>query len=527
MARRYSLISLIFLLGLVSFACNGEIGTPQGGDINATLDSLELKLNWLDYRLSQERWVRAVGGRTDSLDFFIDLKRAITCDEATFNTLRNGHARLSDETAKRRFDLVYPGVLHAYVNNSRNIRNVFDSLGDYHRRGSFDFDGEMRSAEYLSNLVTRSSSRSDRELAFRALNSPGTEVESQVGRLFRLRNQTAKRFGYNNYFALTERFLKSGSSDYLKLISQVDSVSRQEYQQVLGDLRTSFREGTLEIWDWEYGNADTWRELDRYFPADSQIAFLKRSLADLGFDLDNTPIYFHVLGDSTSPGRAETIVVSQPHDIRIVCNLANGLRSMRHLMKATGKAIHIAETAQEPDLMGRTVEPAWAAGIGRFFEDLCLQPDWLRTYARVPNNLVTRATGAKRANDLLHLRLLLTNAMFEYEAYRNPNTNMSTLWWDMFETYTMLPVNDDLQPWAVNEVFVSFPLGYRNELQAEVIASQTMAYLASHYDGAVGNPEVRSFLVHNYFRFGGRYPWQELMERGTGEPPSPAYLARR
>jgi len=456
MATRHFFISVILLLGVILISCGGNVGTPQGGDIEATLDSLELKLNWLDYRLGQERWTEATSGVADSLDFFAGLKQAVTSDEATFNTLRSGRGRLNDDLAKRRFELVYPEVLHTYVNNSRNLKGIFDSLSSYHLKKTCDFDGEMRSTEFLSYLVSRSSSRSDRELAFRALNSPGEAVKSQVGRLFRLRNQIAKRFGYNNYFALTESVQESGSADYLRLISRVDSVTRQEYQQLLGDLRDSFQEPAYEIWDWEYTYAETWRELDRYLPADSQITFLKRSL--------NAPIYFRVVGDSTTPSRAETIIVSAPYDIRIVCSLTDGVESLRKLFKAAGAAIHVAETSQEPNFLGRTVEPAWSAGIGRFFEDLCLQPEWLRTYARVPENLTLRTVRAKRASDLLKLRLLLTNAMFEYEAYRNPNTNLNTLWWDLFETYTMLPVNDDLHPWAVGETFVSRPLGYRDRL---------------------------------------------------------------
>jgi peptidyl-dipeptidase A len=514
-------------LALISLSCKSDIGTPQAGDISETLDSLEIKMNWLNHRLAQERWADATGGEADSLQFFESLRWATLSDESAFNTLRIGRGQLDDETDRRRFELVYPDVLHAFVNNSRNIRGIHDSLMSYYQRREYEFVGQMHPGDYLRYLVARSGSRSDRELAFRALNSPGQEVVSQVERLFRLRNQVAKRFGYNNYFALAESSQETGSSNYLQLISRVDSVSRPEYQQVLEDLRNDLRAGVVEIWDWRYNFADTWRALDGYFPADSQITFLKRSLAGLGFDLDNTPVYFHELGDSSAPSYAETIVMSIPYDIRVVCNLIDGFESMQKLMKATGAAVHAAETLEESNILGGTVDPAWSAGVARFFEDLCLQPEWLRTYARVPQNLVDRVTRAKRSNDLLGLRLMLTNAMFEYEAYRNPNTDLNRLWWDLFETYTMLPVNEDLQPWATKEEFVSTPLSYRDRLQAEIIANQTWAYLVEHYDALMENPEVRSFLVHNYFRFGGRYPWPELVERATGEEPSPDYLAGR
>lgn len=527
MNAKFLLISVLLIAGLVIASCNNEVGTPSGGNISVVLDSLELKLNWLDYRLAVERWDSVTGGAADSLRFFKNLQRAALSDERTFHTLRGGADRLKDETSQRFYSLVYPEVLHAYVNNSRSTRGIYDSLAGFYERDEVEFDGGVRSLAYLTNLVERSGSRSDRELAYRTLYSPGETIASQVSRLFRLRNQVAKRFGYNNYFALADNSQQNGSTDYLELISAVDSVTRADYRQVFTGLRDNFREGSIEIWDWRHAFADTWRELDRFFPADSQIRFLKRSLAGMGFDLDNTPIYFHELGDSAAPAYAETIVMMPPYDIRIVCNLTDGIRSMQHLMKAVGAAVHAAEISEESYLLSTTVDPAWSEGIARFFEELCLEPAWLRTYARVPEGLVNRVVQARRADDLLELRLLVTNAMFEYEAYRNPNTDLNDVWWRLFETYTMLPVNEDLQPWAMSESFVTEALGYRDRLQAEVIAAQTTAYLNDFYGAVVENAEVRSFLVHNYLRFGGRYPWPELVERATGDQPSPAFLAGR
>ena len=77
--------------------------------------------------------------------------------------------------------------------------------------------------------------------------------------------------------------------------------------------------------------------------------------------------------------------------------------------------------------------------------------------------------------------------------------------------------HDDIVPWASDMELAANPISRQNQLLGEVIAAQTRAYLTLVNGSVVGNPETRSFLLQNYMRFGARYPWLELLERGTGE----------
>jgi peptidyl-dipeptidase A len=57
-----------------------------------------------------------------------------------------------------------------------------------------------------------------------------------------------------------------------------------------------------------------------------------------------------------------------------------------------------------------------------------------------------------------------------------------------------------------------------------MIAAQTISYVKQKYGPIVDNPDFGVFLRENYFRFGARYDWRELLERGTGEKLDPKYL---
>jgi peptidyl-dipeptidase A len=117
--------------------------------------------------------------------------------------------------------------------------------------------------------------------------------------------------------------------------------------------------------------------------------------------------------------------------------------------------------------------------------------------------------------------------MFEYEAYTNPDRDLNKLYWDLYERYVMLPRHDDMRAWAAVTHFTTHPIYLQNYLFADIIAAQTLAYLHRGGLNLAFDNSAGAFLVQDYLRFGGRYRWKELLERGTGEPFNPErYLSQ-
>jgi hypothetical protein len=138
--------------------------------------------------------------------------------------------------------------------------------------------------------------------------------------------------------------------------------------------------------------------------------------------------------------------------------------------------------------------------------------------------MVTEFLWEDRERSIVLLRLQLVDLMFEYEGYKNPHRDLNELYWGLFERYMLLPRHDDIKPWAATIELIDRPLALHNDLLGRIIAAQTLAYLRRTSGVVVGNAETRSFLVQNYFRFGSRYDWRELLQRGTGESLNPKYL---
>jgi len=518
-------IACVSLLALGSgVAPKADASQPQ---VQAVLDSLEHKLTWLDYRIGLEEWDSLTTGESDSLEFFRNLYLEVLGDGETYQALRNRRSALESDFDQRRYDLLYPLLVRTQINLSTTVRQVYDSLADFYSRPWCRLDGRTISIEEARHLSATARRGVDRETAYRAMSDPGELTRQLAARLYRLRNQAARRMGYNDYFSLSAGLVNVEVEEYRHFIDQVDSLTRREYERTLRDLRASMSGDEFEVWDWVDRFRNVREEIDPLLPADGQVTLLDTSLEGLGFDLDNMPIYWRISPEPADAADTRVITVDAPHDIRLVVTLAGGFTGYQELVRAVGDAVNSAESARDSELLARQVHPVWTCAVARLFELFTLDPDWLGQSVGAPPGLQTRVIRAAHAIELLHLRLLLTDARFEYEAYRNADRNLNSLYWDLFVQYTGLPRHDDLAPWAANPDFLSRPLDAYYRLLGRCVAAQNLAYLLNHYGRIHGQTEVGSFLVHNYLRHGARYEWRDLLERATGEPLSIRYLISR
>ena len=495
-------------------------------DVVTALDSLEIKLGWVTYRTNLERWHRACGQDNDSLDFFSQLHRDVVAKPNIYEALRGCRAQLSNDVDLRRFDIVYPVVVHGQISDNRLIRGLRDSLTEFYDQPWCQWKGNSVSPEFLQTTVLTTRKKSSRELAYRTMSNPGEDIAQQLARLFRLRNQATRRMGYNDYLSLTIDLAGIETASYLQFLDAVDSITQKPYNDLAHELKASMGTEQLEVYDWESRFGRTIAEVDALFPVDSQEIYLKRFASGLGFDIDRLPIYWHKTENNVAGDRSVALVVAPGHDVRVITRLTDGIQSYTSLVRALALVLRGVLVAQESDLLGRTVDPAWSEWISALFERLAVETEWLQSITNASNDLHIRLTRAKQAIRLLRIRLLLVEARLEYDAYRNPSQNLNDRYWDLFEKYVGLPRHDDLTPWAGNKSFVEQPLAAYYQLLGECAVAQNMNYLKSHYDWIVDNEGIGSFLTHSYFRFGARYDWRELIERATDQKLSPDYLSQ-
>lgn len=518
-------VLLVSVSILMLSSCQEERLTVEEG--LSVLDSLEIKFEWLDYRIAEETWEFYTTGHSDSLKFYRGLYNYIISDERTLKHLQNVKHLLTDEVDKRRLELVYAILLLSQVEAQQNISRLRDSLAAIDINYRAEFEGERRSADFLYKTYRTDRNPGRREMAYRARCSVGLQLADGLEQLFRLRNQQARKFGYNNFLAMTFSQQRLDTDDYLVLLKRLDSLSEEPYQQILEKAKRKLGQDELEIWDLAYAYADINGKVDRHFPADSQMLYIKRSLKEIGFNLDKLPIYFDLEPRAGRSPYDSVFTIKSPYDMRVLATVSDGFYSTRELLHEIGHALHSAYIAQDRVLFANALSGSWSEGMAQIVAALCDERHWLESYAHMPSWLVDRYIAAKREQDIIYLRTTLLRLYFEYEAYTNPHRDLNKLYWDLFEEYLMLPRHDEIKPWAAIIQYTTHPAYLHNYLMADIIAAQTVNFLKKKYGDICDSPTTGTFLVQNYFRFGARYNWRELLERGTGEKLKPKYLTDR
>jgi len=507
MSKIVNIITISVFTLLILFSCQKEQIKKE--DIASTLDSLEYKLNWLEYRLNLESWQLQTTGISDSLEFYQQLYKNVFSNDKTRNVLRNGEDFLKKEIDKRRLAVIYGNFLIEKIEGNPTIVELRDSLTNL----------------YITH--PKNVSKLNRESEFRTFYSIGDKLSDGIANLINLRNQQARNLGYNNYLSMLFRIKNIDERQFLSRLRHLDSLSDEPYRNILAATKTKLNIDEPEIWDIDYAYVDINRQIDNYFPVDSQLKYIKRSLKEVGFNIDNLPIYFDINNNFTKQPYARVFNIDVPYDIRIWANLDNGLYGTQVLFNAISDAIYLTHINPDNTPYTILIDSSWQQGMAQILTSFTNEKEWYTQYAHIPAQLANHFLTAQKEQEIINLRKTLLRAHFEYEAYTNSNRNLNKLYWNLFEKYMLLPPHKDVKIWASDKNLITHPLYWQNYLKAKMIATQSVNYMNKNYGSLINNKMTKSFLIQNYYRFGGRYDWHELLKRGTEEELKPDYWIKQ
>ncbi|MEE8575986.1 MAG: M3 family metallopeptidase [candidate division Zixibacteria bacterium] len=519
------LVLCLVIVTVVLVSCSQR--QVSEADLLATLDTLAQKFEWLDHQYSLQYWEMYTAGKADSMEFYQGLRSDLVNDQDLLNQLQVGKNLLTNEEDQRRRDLFLFNFLYGRVEDDPEIFSLRDSLSSININYRAEFEGEKRSSGYLYKISRYDSNRRRRETAFRAWSSISDQVSDGLGQLFRLRNQKARRLGYNSFMALVFNQCGLDLNEYKTLLDKLNYLSEERYLEILDRNKAKLNVDEMEAWDLSYAYSDINKAVDRYFPADSQLIYIKRSLKAIDLDIDKLPIYFDLESREGKAQYAYTFVIKPPHDVRVLGNQTDGFYSTMVLLHEIGHAVHYTNITQDRDIFVRNVDGCWTEGMAQIAAGMLKEKQWLETYAKMPPQLVDSYLASLKEQEIQILRRRLVLYNFEYEAYKNPNRDINKLYWDIVEKQLHVPRHEDLKPWAGIGHYVSIPIYLQNYLYADMIAAQTYDFLRENYGSITDNPKVSAFLVQNYYRFGARYDWRELIQRGTDEDLNPEHLIKQ
>jgi len=277
--------------------------------------------------------------------------------------------------------------------------------------------------------------------------------------------------------------------------------------------------------------------LDEIFK-DQDIEGLTRAhYASIGLDIDDLLSRADLYERDGKSQHAFCLDIDHTGDVRVLCNIRKNERWMSTMLHEFGHAIYDKYHDHSMPFLLRTpahilTTEAIAMLNGRMSKD----PEWL---VKIPglslhdaNRVSASAWKVLRSEMLIFLRWAITLVRFERELYRDPEQNLTRLWWEHVERIQKItpPPNRDLPDWASKSHLSTSPAYYQNYILGELMASQVLQFLHREVvksESYVGHEETGRFLVDKIFKPGARYAWNDMLREATGEVLNPEHFIRQ
>ena len=517
------------------------------------IDEHVAKVKSLSKDLGIAYWDAAITGSEEHSKRRAELDAQLTriyANPEEFARLRGWRAEgIGDELLARQVDELY----RAYLANQKDDETIdkmvaLESQAELtyaNYRG--EFEGEGRSNNDLRRVLSDETDSDRCRAAWEASKAIGPEVCDTVLALVRLRNETARKAGYADYYHLAMECQELDVEVLFGLLDDLEQQTREPFARAKAKLDAflakRFELDVADLRPWHYGDfffqeapANDDVDLSPFF-SDKDIVKLATDTFDgIGLETRGVLERSDLLPKDGKDQHAFCTDIDREGDVRVLCNLVQDEYWMNTLLHELGHGVYDAYL--DPELPWLLREPAhtlMTEAVAMIMGRLTKDEYWLRNVAGIPAgdlaSVLPHIDEYTRLTMLIFVRWCLVMIYFERDLYANPEQDLNTLWWDYVERFQMLsrPENRASPDWAAKIHVALAPVYYHNYLLGEMLASQMDGYVRGsvHEHGVVGSEEVGAFFREGLFDEGARRPWNDTIEALTGEPLTPTHFARQ
>jgi peptidyl-dipeptidase A len=544
-------------LFLVAAAPNGYAENAKEKQLKEFVTAHVETIKPLDKQANLAWWDAAITGDPKAYDRSSELTlriRRIYSDPNDFAFLRGlkQSKQVKDPLLARQLTVLYnsylanqiePELLKQIVELGTQIEKNFSTF-----RGTID--GKKVTDNEIKDILKDETDSAKRQKTWLASKQVGEAVAADLVRLVKLRNQAARKLGFDNYHTMA---LATGEQD----VKELDRIFADLYQRTNKPfakvkaeldqiLARKYGVAPAELMPWHYHDPFFQEtpmvynlDLDVYYQ-DKDVKKLSETFYEgLGLRVDailaNSDLYEK---EGKNP-HAFCTHIDREGDVRILCNLKNNENWMETILHELGHGVYDKYLDYgTPYLLRSPAHPLTTEAMAMFFGRLSRNPAWMQQMLGLSD--VQRAeiekVGAKYAQlkQLIFARWDMVMYHFEKGLYANPDQDLTKLWWDLVEKYQLVkrPPNRTNPDWAAKIHFAAAPCYYHNYMLGELLASQwhntlvnkVLVLKSDKGVSYVGQKKAGQFLKEKVFEAGDLYPWNEMIQRSTGEPLTAKYF---
>lgn len=546
--------ALISTITVVLFGCGPG---PEEKQLEEFITSHVEKVKPLAKEVRLAYWEAANTGNSEDYDKVSKLEfkiRQIYTNPEEFALLKGmkESAKVKDPILARQLDVLH----NAYLVNQIEpelLKRIVD-LGTEIEKNFSTFRGTIQGKKVTTNeikeILKTEMDSVKREQAWLASKQVGPVVAADLAQLVKLRNQAARKVGFDNYHTLSLTVAEQDVKELDRIFNELYELTNEPFAKLKAELdrilAAKYGVTVTELAPWHYHDP-FFQETPLVYDLDLDVYYEDKDVKELAvkfYDgiglpvesiLERSDLYER---EGKNP-HAFCTDIDKQGDVRILCNLKNNEQWMETILHELGHAVY--DKYHDPKVPYLLREPAHiftTEAIAMFYGRLSRNAAWMQQTLGLSDQQRAKiekvSSKYAKLKQLIFVRWAMVMYDFEKQLYANPEQDLNSLWWQMVEKYQLVNrPQDRAQPdWAAKIHFTIAPCYYHNYVLGELLASQlhnhivhNVLKLKSDTDVSyVGRRKVGDFLRKKIFEPGSVYRWDGMIERATGEPLTPKYF---
>ncbi|MHC4061185.1 MAG: M2 family metallopeptidase [Planctomycetota bacterium] len=438
---------------------------------------------------------------------------------------------------------IEPELLKRMVDLSTKIEKNFSTF-----RGAIG--GEKVTDNEIKEILKTEMDLLKREEAWLASKQVGSVVAADLVQLVKLRNEAARKVGFDNYHTLSLTVSEQDVKELDRIFNELYALTNGPFAglkaELDGVLAAKYGIGVEELRPWHYHDPFFQEtplvyelDLDAYYE-DKDVKELAVKFYDgIGLPVESILARSDLYEREGKNPHAFCTDIDKEGDVRILCNLKNNEQWMETMLHELGHGVYDKyHDPQVPYLLREPTHIFTTEAIAMLFGRSSRNAVWMQRMLELSDEeraQIEKVSGKYATlKQLIFVRWAMVMYDFEKQLYADPDQDLNSLWWEMVQKYQLVkkPEGRAEPDWAAKIHFTIAPVYYHNYVLGELLASQLRHHIVhevlrldSDDDVSyVGEPAVGAYLQEKVFEPGAVYHWSEMIERATGEPLTPKYF---
>ena len=387
-------------------------------------------------------------------------------------------------------------------------------------------DGKPVSKAEISKIMETEKNPEVRKKAADAKIKSGDLIAEDLVELVKMRNDFAKKKGYDNYFdyMLEENYdIKPKELD--KLLTDVANNTKESNKKVMdsvkADLSKAFGVAPEDLRSYHFGYlaGDNPEKLvnDEIKSKEEVVDISKKAYAGMGYDVDKLPIKLDLFPRENKNTHGFSFPIEAGKDARILANLTNNVSSIDTLMHELGHSVFTVKTNPNLPYMEQDTTSTMTEAVAMMMGDMPRTEGLIKDKVSPETFAKFQRSAAEEDSKFVGSSMAIID--FERNMYKNPDQDLKQLWKDMSVKYKGRSEQDEAtNEWATIPHFLSHPAYYQNYFRASLIKAQLYDGLTKKFGNLTENKDTAKYLDEHIFQYGGSKEDDEILKEVTGKP---------